>query len=113
MRTPSTAHRSPASATPAHHARRTAVHDEALTLRFRSGAATYDVRGRPQQLEPVPTRFRFQLLTPAAGQAGYRCPSGLSTVDSFPDLDLDVVLLLMPDPPGLAGQMSSRSLAYL
>ena len=35
---------------------RTAVHDEALTLGFRSGEATYDVYGRPQQLGPVPGR---------------------------------------------------------
>ena len=35
---------------------RDAVHDPALTLGFRSGDATYDVHGRPQQLRPVQGR---------------------------------------------------------
>jgi signal transduction histidine kinase len=35
---------------------RTAVHDEALTLGFRSGEATYDVDGRPLRLGTVPGR---------------------------------------------------------
>ncbi len=35
---------------------RTAVHDQALTLGFRSGAATYDVHGRQQELGSVPGR---------------------------------------------------------
>ena len=48
--------RGDAAAETVEDALRTAVHDEALTLGFRSGAATYDVRGRPQQLEPVPGR---------------------------------------------------------
>lgn len=42
---------------------RTAVHDEALTLGFQSGEATYDVHGRPLQLGPVPGRRITPIVT--------------------------------------------------
>jgi len=48
--------RGDAGADTVEEALRTAVHDQALTLGFRSGEATYDVHGRPQQLGPVPGR---------------------------------------------------------